>query len=83
MKERELAENMVFIAEHSFNNIGLDYKGAIIDYEEFFGKGCYNLRLFVDECYKIGYDVFPLEDTPYALMPLEGKLVVEKRRQAT
>lgn len=80
MTEKELAENMAYAAEHSFNNIGVNYKGAIIDYAEHFGNGKYNIWLFVDECDKLGYDVLPLEQTPYAVMPLEGKLVVQKRR---
>lgn len=80
MREKELAQNMAFATEHSFNSFMPDYKAVIIDYEEHFGKGGYNIQLFVNECDKLGYDVLPLERTPYAVMPLVGKLVVEKRR---
>lgn len=82
MSERELAKNMAYAAEYSMNNIDLKYKGAIIDYQDNFGNGELNFRLFVDECDNLGYDVLPIENTPYALMAKLcgiGKLVVEKR----
>lgn len=80
MTEKELAKQMAETAEMSFNNIVPDYKGAIMDYQGYFGNGKYDLRRFAEECDKLGYDVLPLEQTPYAVMPLVGKLVVEKRR---
>ena len=79
MKEQKLAENMIFSCELSFNSFNPNYKGAVIDYKDYFIKDDYNLSTFVIECDKLGYEVVPLEKTPYALMPLKGKLVVQKK----
>jgi len=81
MRERELARRMVEAAEMSYNSFGVDYKATIMDYDQYFGKGGYNIELFAEECDRLGYDVVPLEDTPLSMMPLKGKLVVQKRRK--
>ena len=54
MTEKELAKQMAETAEMSFNNIVPDYKGAIMDYQGYFGNGKYDLRRFAEECEKLG-----------------------------
>lgn len=79
MNERELATKIVAIAKRSMNSFNANIQTAILDYQEHFGNGDYDLRRFTEECDKLGFDVFPIEVSVLSKMPLVGKLVVQNK----
>lgn len=79
MSEKELATELVACAKRSMNSFGADLQVAILDYQEHFGNGKYDLRRFTEECDKLGFDVFPIEVSVLSGMPLVGKLVVQNK----
>lgn len=79
MDEKELAINLVECAKRSINNFSSNIQVAILDYQEHFGNGDYDLRRFTEECDKLGFDVFPIEVSVLSKMPLVGKLVVQNK----
>ena len=83
MKERALAEKLIYSAQNSGNNIDPDYRGAWFEFAKYFGKNEYNFRLFLEELDNLGYEVVTVDCTPYvAMSPLctGGFLIVQERR---
>jgi len=54
VKERALAEKLIYSAQNSGNNIDPDYRGAWFEFAKYFGKNEYNFRLFLEELDNLG-----------------------------
>jgi len=80
-KEIELAEKFIKTSKESGVPFDRKYKATLIDYEYYFADGKLNFRLFVDALDDMGYDVLPLDCTPFASLRLKGHLVAQNRER--